>query len=73
MPIYEYECQKCKRTFEVRQGINDPKFTKHDEVTEGHAGLPEPCKGKISRLIGGGGGFILKGPGFYQNDYPKEK
>lgn len=29
------------------------------------------CGGKLKRLITGGGGFILKGSGFYQNDYKK--
>lgn len=72
MAIYDYECEKCKRIFEVRQGINDPKFTSHTEVTEGHSGLPEPCNGKITRLISRGSSFVFKGPGFYATDYPKE-
>jgi putative FmdB family regulatory protein len=72
MPIYEYTCDTCKRTFEVKQSMSDSKFTSHDEVTEGHYQLPDVCKGKITRLIGTGNGFIFKGPGFYATDYPKE-
>ena len=31
---------------------------------------PECGKPKLERLLGGGGaGFVLKGEGFYQNDY----
>lgn len=26
MPTYEYECEKCKRVFEVDQKISDPKL-----------------------------------------------
>lgn len=72
MPIYEYICDVCKRTFEVKQSMSDPKFIRHDDVTAGHVGLPKPCKGKITRLISTGNGFIFKGPGFYATDYPKE-
>ena len=64
MPTYEYECDKCKRLFEVMQNMSDPKFTIHKDVTEGHAGLPEPCDGVIHRHIGGGGGVIFRGSGW---------
>ena len=59
MPTYEYECQRCKKTFEVFQNISaDPL---------------EVCacdkKGKVKRLIGTGAGFLFKGSGFYTTDY----
>jgi len=58
MPTYEYECEKCKYTFEKFQGITaEPVKT-----------CPR-CEGKTRRLIGMGGGIIFKGSGFYQTDY----
>lgn len=49
MPTYEYKCGKCGE-FEEEQRITD-------------APLPVCpfCGGKVSRLVGGGGGFVLKG------------
>lgn len=61
MPTYEYECKKCKRTFEVFQGIMDKPLQK----------CPN-CKGRVRRLIGRGAGIIFKGSGFYQTDYRSE-
>ena len=63
MAIYVYECDKCKRKFEVRQGMNDPKFTNHRDVTEGHSGLKDVCEGTIHRLILGCA-VIFKGTGW---------
>ncbi len=31
------------------------------------------CKGKVIRIIGTGGGFIFKGPGFYTTEYRSEE
>lgn len=58
MPTYEYECPKCRKTFDVFQSI------KADPLTH----CPT-CKGKIKRLLGTGAGIIFKGSGFYQTDY----
>lgn len=60
MPIYEYECAKCKKKFEISQSIKDNPLTRC---------IDKKCKGRIKRLIGLGGGFILKGSGFYATDY----
>ena len=60
MPTYEYECAKCKKTFEISQSMKDKLLT---------ACPDKKCKGKVRRLIGSGGGFIFKGPGFYATDY----
>ena len=60
MPTYEYKCQNCGHTFEKFQGIKDEPLEK----------CPK-CKGKVQRLIGSGAGIILKGSGFYANDYAK--
>ncbi len=60
MPNYDYECEKCRKRFEVFQSMNDPKLTD----------CPEPgCGGTVKRLLGTGGGIIFKGSGFYQTDY----
>jgi len=58
MPTYEYECPKCRKTFDVFQSIKASPLTK----------CPT-CKGKIKRLLGTGAGIIFKGSGFYQTDY----
>lgn len=62
MPTYEYECANCNKIFDIFQKITDPPLGK----------CPK-CHKKISRLIGGGGGVIFKGSGFYATDYPKTK
>lgn len=58
MPTYEYKCEACKKTLEVSQSITAHPLRK----------CPR-CGGKLKRLIGGGGGFIFKGSGFYATDY----
>lgn len=58
MPTYEYECTKCEHRFELEQRISDPPRKR----------CPK-CRGKVMRLISGGGGIILKGSGFYSTDY----
>ena len=62
MPIYEYECEKCGGVFELIHAVsaNPPKKCE----TKG-------CKGKPRRMVSAGG-FILKGDGWYANDYPSE-
>jgi len=62
MPIYEYECEKCGVTFEVIQPISAKPLKKHAE---------NGCAGKVRRLVSAGG-FILKGDGWYANDYPSD-
>jgi len=58
MPTYDYECTKCRRKFEIEQKISDPPRKR----------CPY-CRGKVFRVITGGGGVILKGNGFYVTDY----
>ena len=60
MPTYEYECLKCKKTFEASQSMKDLPLKKC-----------KYCSGKVKRLIGVGGGIIFKGSGFYATDYRK--
>ncbi|MFH1776864.1 MAG: zinc ribbon domain-containing protein [Candidatus Omnitrophota bacterium] len=61
MPTYDYECRKCRRTFEVFQKMTDEPQKK----------CPK-CGGKVSRLIGAGCGLIFKGSGFYITDYKRK-
>jgi putative FmdB family regulatory protein len=60
VPTYEYECNKCRRVFEVRQRISEPALTTH-----------EGCGGEVHRLLSPAP-FILKGKGWYVTDYPSE-
>ena len=62
MPIYEYECEKCHATFEVIQPVSAKPLKKHEE---------NGCNGKVRRLVSASG-FILKGSGWYVNDYPSD-
>ena len=62
MPIYEYECVKCGGVFELIHAVSATPPKKCE--TKG-------CKGKPRRMVSAGG-FILKGDGWYANDYPSE-
>jgi len=64
-PIYEYECDTCKMKIEVLHSMKKI-FTNNKE----HKATK--CKGKFKKQISKLGGFILKGKGFFRNDYPKE-
>jgi len=61
MPIYEYECRQCQRTFEVLQKFSEPPL-KGCILCDG---------GPVKKLISASA-FVLKGTGFYMNDYPSE-
>jgi putative FmdB family regulatory protein len=58
MPTYVYECTRCAGRFEIQQKITDAPRKR----------CPS-CRGTVFRVISGGGGIILKGPGFYATDY----
>ena len=60
MPTYEYQCDGCKRVFEIRQRISEPPLTTCDV-----------CGGAVRRLLSPAP-FILKGEGWYVTDYPSE-
>ena len=58
MPTYEYRCKKCGQTFEILQ-----------KITEDPIELCPECGGVVERLIGLGGGLILRGSGLdYRHD-----
>jgi len=56
MPIYEYECEKCRRRFELLQHFSDEPLKV----------CPE-CEGPVRRVIQPVG-IIFKGSGFYVTD-----
>ena len=60
MPIYEYQCNRCNEIFEI--------FHKIDEDCK--VACPK-CLGPVKKLISATN-FVLKGSGFYVNDYPSE-
>ena len=60
MPTYEYQCDKCRQIYEIRQRISAPALTVHDG-----------CGGPVHRLLSAAP-FILKGEGWYVTDYPSE-
>jgi putative FmdB family regulatory protein len=58
MPIYEYQCLQCNEVFEIFHKIDeDCKVT-----------CPK-CLRPAKKLISATN-FVLKGSGFYVNDYP---
>ena len=70
MPTYEYECEKCGKSFEAFQSMRDEPFRECPK---------ELCRqkkwghGKVKRLVGTGAGLIFKGSGFYITDYRSDK
>jgi len=61
MPNYDYRCEACSHEFETFQSIKAKPLKK----------CPKCSANRLKRLIGTGGGFIFKGPGFYATDYRK--
>ena len=59
MPLYEYECQKCKTRSEVLRKFSDPALTTCDQ-----------CGGELKKLISSPA-IQFKGSGFYINDYAR--
>ncbi len=59
MPLYEYKCESCGKTFEALQKFSDEPILIHDE-----------CGGHVERLISSPA-FHFKGTGWYVTDYAK--
>ena len=70
MPTYEYQCEKCDKTFEITQSMKDDvlKVCPKELCQRKTWG-----KGCVKRLIGTGAGLIFKGSGFYITDYRSDK
>ncbi|MDD5092096.1 MAG: zinc ribbon domain-containing protein [Candidatus Wallbacteria bacterium] len=60
MPIYEYQCVSCGRVEELLLSMNE-KYT----------GVCPDCGGSMERKVSNIS-FILKGNGFYLNEYASE-
>jgi putative FmdB family regulatory protein len=59
MPLYEYQCSKCGKVFEVMQKFSDAPLTVHDG-----------CGGEVVKLLSAPA-FHLKGSGWYATDYAR--
>ena len=57
MPLYEYNCHRCRKNFEVRQKFADEPLTTHED-----------CGGEVERLISVPT-IQFKGTGWYVTDY----
>lgn len=62
MPIYEYACKNCHHTLDVLQKISD----------EPMVDCPECGKPALRRLLSAPR-FRLKGEGWYETDFKKDK
>jgi len=62
VPIYEYACRKCDRTLDALQKLSDAPLVDCPEC-----GAPE-----LRRLISAPR-FRLKGDGWYETDFKKDK
>jgi len=60
MPVYEYQCTQCGEVIEI-----------FHKVDYSYTGRCPNCKGEVKRILSPSN-FILKGSGFYVNDYPSE-
>lgn len=69
MPTYEYECSKCRKTFEIFQSMKDDALK---TCPEAQCRMKKWGKGPVKRLLGTGAGLIFKGSGFYITDYRSE-
>jgi putative FmdB family regulatory protein len=63
MPLYQYRCTSCGIQMEVQQRISEKSLTH----------CPNCETENLERVISAGGGFLLKGDGFYNTDYKNAK
>ncbi len=63
MPFYDYECETCKETFEVLQGVNDEPLKKCNKDI-----CPKEKEGGILHKVVTNMNFHLYGSGFYSTD-----
>ncbi len=62
MPTYEYRCRSCGFELEEFQSMTEAPLTR----------CPSCSSDSLARILGGGGGLIFRGSGFYLTDYKKE-
>lgn len=56
MPVYEYQCEKCKKNFEFLQKVNDEPIAECEQ-----------CGGPLNKCFNQMN-FHLYGAGFYSTD-----
>lgn len=61
MPIYEYECEQCKKRVELLQRLSDPPLE-----------ICPSCGGKVHKMVSSPAGLVFKGTGWYVTDYAKK-
>lgn len=61
MPVYEYQCESCKRIIEKIQKFSDPPLTRC-----------EGCGGPLKKVLSAPA-LVFKGSGFYITDYAQKK
>ena len=59
MPLYEYACKRCGKTFEVMQKFSDTPLKEH-----------EGCGGVLEKLLSTSS-IQFKGSGWYVTDYAR--
>jgi putative FmdB family regulatory protein len=69
MPTYEYQCEKCHKSFDCQQSMKDAPFK---TCPREFCRMKTWGKGKVVRQLGTGAGLIFKGSGFYVTDYRSE-
>lgn len=57
MPVYEYECNDCRKVFEIQQRMADAPLT-----------ICPECEGTVRKLVSMSS-FQLKGGGWYADGY----
>lgn len=62
MPIYEYRCEKCGHELEALQKMSDAPLT----------ACPECGQSTLKKALSAAG-FRLKGSGWYETDFKREK
>ena len=70
MPIYEYECQKCGKIYEIFHKMNDETERFCKGYSKGSKDSPKgkKCKGKLEKIISLTGKPKINGYA-YANDY----
>ncbi len=69
MPTYEYQCAKCKKSFDIYQSMKDEPL---QTCPQEQCRMKTWGKGPVKRMLGTGAGLIFKGSGFYITDYRSE-
>ena len=60
MPLYEYQCKKCQKVFEIIQKFSDQELSECDD-----------CGGELERLLSAPA-IQFKGSGWYITDYARK-